>query len=37
MRMAQAMGSGVFGISLGEHVTQSGFYNDTSESLKPRR
>lgn len=34
---AACLGSGVFGISLGEHVTQSGFYNDTSESAQASR
>lgn len=28
------LGAGVFGISLGKHVTQSGFYDDGSQSVK---
>ncbi|WP_319436063.1 MMPL family transporter [Mycobacterium sp. RTGN5] len=28
------LGAGVFGISLGKHVTQSGFYDDNSQSVK---
>ncbi|CAN5747182.1 MMPL family transporter [soil metagenome] len=28
------LGAGVFGMSLGKHVTQSGFYDDNSESVK---
>ncbi|ORA65386.1 hypothetical protein BST26_18675 [Mycolicibacterium insubricum] len=31
--VALCLGGGVYGISLGEHVTQSGFYDDTSESV----
>jgi len=32
--VALCLGAGVFGISLGKHVTQSGFYDDNSESVK---
>jgi uncharacterized membrane protein YdfJ with MMPL/SSD domain len=32
--VALCLGGGVFGISLGKHVTQSGFYDDGSESVK---
>ncbi|MBB3748505.1 RND superfamily putative drug exporter [Mycolicibacterium sp. BK634] len=28
------LGAGVFGLSLGKHVTQSGFYDDNSQSVK---
>jgi uncharacterized membrane protein YdfJ with MMPL/SSD domain len=28
------VGAGIFGMSLGKHVTQSGFYDDNSESVK---
>ncbi|SKT15278.1 membrane protein mmpL3 [Mycobacteroides abscessus subsp. abscessus] len=28
------LGSGLFGITLGDHVTQSGFFADNSESVK---
>jgi RND superfamily putative drug exporter len=31
--VALCLGGGVFGISLGSHVTQSGFYDDGSESV----
>ena len=31
--VALCLGGGVFGISLGNHVTQSGFYDDGSESV----
>lgn len=34
---AACLGSGIYGISLGEHVTQSGFYDDTSESAHASR
>ena len=32
--VALCLGGGVFGISLGKHVTQSGFYDDGSQSVK---
>ncbi|HUL99190.1 MAG TPA: hypothetical protein VLU24_07205, partial [Mycobacterium sp.] len=32
--VALCLGGGVFGMSLGSHVTQSGFYDDGSESAK---
>ncbi|MFV0495676.1 MMPL family transporter, partial [Mycobacterium sp.] len=32
--VALSLGSGVFGLSLGDHVTQSGFYDDGSQSVK---
>ncbi|MCW2589232.1 MAG: mmpL3, partial [Mycobacterium sp.] len=32
--VAVCLGGGVFGASLGKHVTQSGFYDDGSESVK---
>jgi len=32
--VALCLGGGVFGISLGSHVTQSGFFDDGSESVK---
>ena len=32
--VALCLGGGVFGISLGQHVTQSGFYDDGSESVQ---
>ncbi len=32
--VALSLGGGVFGISLGKHVTQSGFYDDSSQSVK---
>jgi trehalose monomycolate/heme transporter len=35
--VALCLGGGVFGLSLGSHVTQSGFYDDTSESAKASR
>ena len=31
--VALCLGGGVFGISLGNHVTQSGFYDDGSQSV----
>ncbi|MCH9734913.1 MAG: MMPL family transporter [Actinomycetia bacterium] len=31
--VALCLGGGVYGISLGQHVTQSGFYDDTSQSV----
>ena len=31
--VALCLGGGVFGISLGSHVTQSGFYDDGSQSV----
>ena len=35
--VALCLGGGVFGISLGQHVTQSGFYDDGSESAQASR
>ena len=32
--VALCLGGGIFGLSLGEHVTQSGFYDDGSQSVK---
>ncbi|MEU9805723.1 MMPL family transporter [Mycobacterium sp. NPDC050853] len=32
--VAICLGSGLFGITLGDHVTQSGFFDDNSESVK---
>ena len=32
--VALCLGGGIFGLSLGKHVTQSGFYDDGSESVK---
>jgi len=32
--IAVCLGGGVFGMSLGDHVTQSGFYDDSSESVQ---
>lgn len=32
--VALCLGGGVFGMSLGQHVTQSGFYDDGSQSVK---
>jgi uncharacterized membrane protein YdfJ with MMPL/SSD domain len=32
--VALCLGGGVFGMSLGKHVTQSGFYDDNSESVR---
>ena|GEM_PF-78116 len=32
--VALCLGGGVYGMSLGEHVTQSGFYDDTSQSVR---
>ena len=32
--VALCLGGGVFGISLGNHVTQSGFYDEGSESVQ---
>ncbi|BBX64598.1 putative trehalose monomycolate exporter MmpL3 [Mycobacterium saskatchewanense] len=32
--VALSLGGGVFGMSLGKHVTQSGFYDDGSQSVK---
>jgi RND superfamily putative drug exporter len=32
--VALCLGAGIFGISLGKHVTQSGFYDDGSQSVK---
>jgi len=32
--VALCLGGGVFGMSLGKHVTQSGFYDDGSQSVK---
>ncbi|MGB0970091.1 MAG: MMPL family transporter [Mycobacterium sp.] len=31
--VALCLGGGIYGISLGQHVTQSGFYDDTSQSV----
>ena len=35
--VALCLGGGVFGMSLGQHVTQSGFYDDGSESAQASR
>ena len=35
--VALCLGGGIFGISLGQHVTQSGFYDDGSESAQASR
>jgi trehalose monomycolate/heme transporter len=35
--VALCLGGGVFGISLGKHVTQSGFYDDGSQSAQASR
>ena len=35
--VALCLGGGVFGMSLGSHVTQSGFYDDGSESARASR
>jgi len=32
--VALCLGGGIFGLSLGDHVTQSGFYDDNSQSAK---
>ncbi len=32
--VALTLGGGIFGLSLGKHVTQSGFYDDGSQSVK---
>ncbi|MBS4727827.1 MMPL family transporter [Mycobacterium sp. SM1] len=32
--VALCLGGGIFGMSLGKHVTQSGFYDDASQSVK---
>jgi trehalose monomycolate/heme transporter len=32
--VALCLGAGIFGISLGKHVTQSGFFDDSSQSVK---
>ncbi len=32
--VALCLGGGLFGMSLGKHVTQSGYYDDSSESVK---
>ena len=32
--VALCLGGGIFGISLGKHVTQSGYYDDSSQSVK---
>ncbi|MGB8207278.1 MAG: MMPL family transporter, partial [Mycobacterium sp.] len=32
--VAVCLGAGIFGISLGKHVTQSGFFDDSSQSVK---
>ena len=35
--VALCLGGGIFGLSLGQHVTQSGFYDDGSESAQASR
>ncbi len=35
--VALCLGGGIFGMSLGSHVTQSGFYDDNSESARGSR
>ena len=35
--VALCLGGGIFGMSLGKHVTQSGFYDDGSESAQASR
>ncbi len=35
--VALCLGSGIYGSSLGEHVTQSGFFDDNSESAQASR
>ena len=35
--VALCLGSGIYGSSLGEHVTQSGFFDDGSESAQASR
>jgi len=35
--VALCLGAGIFGISLGKHVTQSGFFDDSSQSVKASR
>src|ERR1700755_1614820 len=32
--VALCLGAGIFGVSLGKHVTQSGFFDDSSQSVK---
>src|SRR5690349_13483872 len=32
--VALCLGGGLYGASLGQHVTQSGFYDETSESVR---
>ncbi|HZU46484.1 MAG TPA: MMPL family transporter [Mycobacterium sp.] len=32
--VALCLGGGIFGLTLGKHVTQSGFYDDSSQSVK---
>jgi trehalose monomycolate/heme transporter len=32
--VAACLGGGIYGMSLGKHVTQSGFYDDSSQSVK---
>ena len=32
--VALCLGGGIFGVSLGKHVTQSGFFDDSSQSVK---
>lgn len=34
LMVALCIGGGIFGMSLGQHVTQSGFYDDGSQSVK---
>src|SRR5689334_20126214 len=33
LMVALCVGGGIYGASLGQHVTQSGFYDDTSQSV----
>ena len=35
--MALCLGGGAYGLTLGSHLTQSGFYDDNSESAKASR
>ena len=34
LMVALCIGGGIFGIDLGKHVTQSGFYDEGSQSVK---
>ena len=34
LMVALCLGGGIYGSSLGQHVTQSGFYDDSSESVQ---